>query len=122
MIDDGVENCIRYLDSFNPDVTKNPFSYFTTTCYYAFIRRIEIEDEEMAKKYKYTLESAVLQELCDHSGMDDTDQIQVEVSMQNMEEFVKAYDAKIAARKENARKKQVEKLKGLENFMEPDDE
>ena len=122
MIDDGVENCIRYLDSFNPDVTKNPFSYFTTTCYYAFIRRIEIEDEEMAKKYKYTLESAVLQELCDHSAMDDTDQIQVEVSMQNMEEFVKAYDAKIAARKENARKKQVEKLKGLENFLEPEDE
>ena len=33
---DAVYFCIKYIDTFNPEKTKNPFSYFTTTCHNAF--------------------------------------------------------------------------------------
>ena len=36
MVFDGVENCIRYCHNFNPEKSKNPFSYFTQIVYYAF--------------------------------------------------------------------------------------
>ena len=29
MIGDGVENCLQYIDNFNPVKSKNPFAYFT---------------------------------------------------------------------------------------------
>ena len=46
MISDGIENCLQYLDNFNPDKSKNPFAYFTQIIYYAFIRRIQKEKKQ----------------------------------------------------------------------------
>ena len=40
MISDGIENCLQYIDNFNPDKSNNPFAYFTQIIYYAFLRRI----------------------------------------------------------------------------------
>ena len=43
MISDGIENCLQYLDNFNPEKSNNPFAYFTQIIYYAFVRRIQKE-------------------------------------------------------------------------------
>jgi len=40
MISDGIENCLQYIDKFDPEKSKNPFAYFTQIIYFAFIRRI----------------------------------------------------------------------------------
>ena len=37
MICDGIENCLQYIDNFNPEKSKNPFAYFTQIIYYAFL-------------------------------------------------------------------------------------
>ena len=37
MISDGIENCLQYMDNFDPEKSKNPFAYFTQIIYYAFI-------------------------------------------------------------------------------------
>ena len=47
MISDGVENCVQYIDNFNPEKSKNPFAYFTQIIYYAFLRRIAKEKRQM---------------------------------------------------------------------------
>ena len=52
MIGDAVENCLMYAHNFNPEKSKNPFSYFTQITYYAFIRRIEKEKKQSFIKYK----------------------------------------------------------------------
>ena len=52
MICDGVENCIQYIDNFNPEKSKNPFAYFTQIVYYAFLRRIAKEKRQMDIKDK----------------------------------------------------------------------
>ena len=45
MISDGIENCLQYLDNFDPAKSNNPFAYFTQIIYYAFVRRIQKEKE-----------------------------------------------------------------------------
>ena len=52
MISDGIENCLQYLDNFNPAKSNNPFAYFTQIIYYAFIRRIQKEKKQLYVKYK----------------------------------------------------------------------
>ena len=53
MISDGIENCITYIDNFNPDKSSNPFAYFTQITYYAFLRRIQKEKRQQQTKYRY---------------------------------------------------------------------
>tara|TARA_Y100000296_G_C5076268_1_gene207494 strand:+ start:182 stop:775 length:594 start_codon:yes stop_codon:yes gene_type:complete len=52
MIGDGIENCLMYAHNFDPEKSKNPFSYFTQIIYYAFLRRIEKEKKQSYIKYK----------------------------------------------------------------------
>ena len=54
MIGDGIENCLMYCSNFDPDKSKNPFSYFTQIIYYAFLRRIQKEKKQTYIKYKMT--------------------------------------------------------------------
>ena len=52
MICDGVENCVAYIDRFDPDKGSNPFAYFTQVIYYAFLRRIQKEKKQLEIKNK----------------------------------------------------------------------
>jgi len=60
MISDGIENCLQYIDNFNPEKSQNPFAYFTQIIYYAFLRRITKEKKVLYTKLKYTEESYAL--------------------------------------------------------------
>jgi len=57
MISDGIENCLQYLDNFNPEKSNNPFAYFTQIIYYAFIRRIQKEKKQVTIKQKMIMEA-----------------------------------------------------------------
>ncbi len=52
MVCDGIENCIQYIDNFDPEKSRNPFAYFTQIVYYAFLRRIAKEKRQMDIKEK----------------------------------------------------------------------
>ena len=52
MICDGIENCLQYIDNFDPEKSKNPFAYFTQIIYYAFLRRIQKEKKQLEIKQK----------------------------------------------------------------------
>ncbi len=57
MISDGIENCLQYLDNFNPAKSNNPFAYFTQIIYYAFVRRIQKEKKQITIKQRMIQES-----------------------------------------------------------------
>ena len=59
MISDGIENCLQYMNNFNPDKSKNPFAYFTQIIYYAFIRRIQKEKKQIQIKSKLIANAGV---------------------------------------------------------------
>jgi hypothetical protein len=55
MMMDGVENCVRAIMNFDPNVATrtgsvNAFSYFTQICYFAFLRRLEREKKQQRIK------------------------------------------------------------------------
>ena len=58
MVGDGVENCLMYAHNFDPEKSKNPFSYFTQIIYFAFLRRIEKEKKQSYIKYKIMEDNA----------------------------------------------------------------
>jgi len=60
MISDGIENCLQYIDNFNPEKSQNPFAYFTQIIYYAFLRRIQKEKKQLYTKYKLMDEVSVM--------------------------------------------------------------
>lgn len=58
MILDGVENCLQYIDNFDPSKSSNPFAYFTQIIYYAFIRKIQKEKKQTQVKNKLIMETS----------------------------------------------------------------
>lgn len=69
MISDGVENCLLYIDNFDPEKSGNPFAYFTQIIYYAFLRRIQKEKKHMYVKYK-NMENEIISALIENNGED----------------------------------------------------
>ena len=65
MICDGIENCLQYIDNFDPEKSKNPFAYFTQIIYYAFLRRIQKEKKQLE----------IIQKILDHSDASTVMQI-----------------------------------------------
>jgi len=114
MISDGIENCLQYIDNFDPTKSQNPFAYFTQIIYFAFIRRIQKE-----KKYLYTKYAAIeranlmdetseVQEHDKRSGTRFNDEVSYgEWSQEQMERFMTSFDESMKKRKK--RKKAVDK-------------
>ena len=71
MISDGIENCLQYMNNFDPDKSNNPFAYFTQIIYYAFIRRIQKEKKQMQVKAKI-IANAGVENMMDQLAGDDT--------------------------------------------------
>lgn len=117
MIGDGIENCINYLNNFDPDKSKNPFAYFTQIIYYAFLRRIDREKRQLYVKHKALENSMIMNELAE-SGEDTEATITVNIDTDYMNDFVTTFEGKVEERKQ----KRISKRKGLENFIEEDDD
>ena len=66
MILDAIENCLTYIDNFDPAKSSNPFAYFTQITYYAFLRRIQKEKKHLKTKHKmienFDIDSIITQE------------------------------------------------------------
>ena len=115
MILDGIENCMMCINSFDPNKSSNPFSYFTQVIYFAFLRRITKEKKQSYIRGKMIQEMAFESfEIQDHD--DDSD-------------FKNAYMAFVQSHqnfddsfiKKKEKKKEKEK-QSLENFFEGSEE
>ena len=73
MISDGIENCLQYIDRFDPEVSKNPFSYFTQIIYFAFVRRITKEKKQQQIKEKLMKESNIEQRIALQAHDEESD-------------------------------------------------
>jgi len=118
MKSDALENCFLYFDNFNPEISQNPFAYFTQIIYYAFHRRIAKEEKNRYIIYKKFQES-VLDTADVHLMVDGNDNHLISSTMyDNLNEFIKNFETREKAKKE---KKKLSK-QGLENFVGEDDE
>lgn len=118
LVSDAIENCFLYFDNFNPDISKNPFAYFTQIIYYAFHRRINKEEKNRYIIYKKFQESVL--DTSDASLMiDHDDNHLISTTMyDNLNDFIRNFESREAIKKE----KRKQAKQGLENFVGEEDE
>lgn len=118
MKSDALENCFLYFDNFNPEISSNPFAYFTQITHYAFHRRIAKEEKNRYIIYKKFQESVL--DTSDASLMVDGDDNHVVTSTMydNLNEFIKNFESREREKKE----KRKQAKQGLENFVGEEDE
>jgi len=92
MIEDGIENAIAYAHNFDPEKYTNPFAYFTTIVYYAFLRRIDREERNLYIKYK-SIEKFNLDNALSSDEFHETI-IQSESTIEKMTAFIERYEEK----------------------------
>jgi hypothetical protein len=112
MIGDGIENCLRYLHNFNPEKTKNPFSYFTQIIWYAFLRRIDKEKKQSYIKYK-SMENSIAMNSLIEMAPDDASYFQATVLTMDHEKLsvmAEKYETKQKEKKDAAKAKGVTKF------------
>ena len=121
MISDGIENCLQYIDNFNPEKSRNPFAYFTQIIYYAFLRRIQKEKKHLYTKYKLTEymnvfdQTSSVQEQDRHDVKNYDDGMkQSEWSEEYMNQFILDFE-------ENKRRKKVKRNNTIDKFVEEED-
>ena len=108
MISDGIENCLQYLDNFNPEKSTNPFAYFTQIIYYAFVRRIQKEKKQTIIKNRLIAE-----------GNYDDMSLQEGEDRQFRNQFTDFLQRNTTDDVPVVKKKQTRKRKGkLDNFLE----
>ncbi len=109
MISDGIENCIQYMNNFNPEKSSNPFAYFTQIIYYAFIRRIQKEKKQLYIKYKTMDSQAAMSENVEISQHDQEQNYSYETMTNdqkvNMYNFISNFEESKKKKKAIAKKK-----------------
>lgn len=112
MISDGIENCLMYIDNFDPEKSSNPFAYITQIVYFAFIRRITREKKHLYTKHKLIERSMIHNEFATQSEWNEREE-QSFFENEHMNDFVRSFE-------ETMVKKKKKKAIGIEQFIEED--
>lgn len=96
LVGDAVLNCILYLKKFNVEKSQNPFSYFTQTCYYSFLKTIQREKIEDYVKHKSMLNSMLVAELQNLGGeeIDELVLAEFDYNQEGVDDFIKDFEDK----------------------------
>ena len=114
MVSDGIENCINYINNFDPKKSSNPFAYFTQIIYYAFLRRIQKEKKQLYIKHKAIQNFQAFDEFVDPiDGSRMINNPQIPETTEYMKEFVKNFESK---EKDKKKKSQPVPPRGVEVF------
>lgn len=101
---DAIENCLTYVDNFNPEKSQNPFAYFTQICWYAFIRRIMREKKQSIIKGKYIMGMSFDENMIID---DDTNKAVMEDTLRNTHTFVELAFEEEKKQKEKAEERRI---------------
>ena len=113
MVSDGIENCINYINNFDPEKSKNPFAYFTQIIYYAFLRRIQKEKKQLYIKHKAIENFQAFDEFVDPI---DGSRIMADPHQYEPTEYMKDFVASFEAKEKQSSKKKEVPPRGVENF------
>ena len=125
MVSFAVENCLRYINNFNPEISDkpNPFGYFTQIVYYAFLRYIQMEKKHLYIKFKTQFDKLSAQTVTgdiiesDSRLYGQSNTAVTEDYMTFMRTYINDFERKLEEKKKHNKKiKKVDS--NLEKFME----
>ena len=116
MIADAVENCLMYLNNFDPEKSKNPFAYYTQISWYAFVRRIDKEQAYLYTKYS-NIKKMLLHDIHEEDKIHIT-KYGSDYSDELMNEFMDKFEKRKAAKR--AKNKKAKKVATIDCLFEED--
>ena len=121
MMGDGIENCLMYLNNFDPKISENPFAYFTQIIYFAFLRRIQREKKQAyirMKMFQNMDKYGVIKDYIETSGeiKEKNDNIYAEYF--RLSELDVGYFEEKTKKKKNKKPKSKNIKTNLDDFME----
>ena len=122
MIMDGVENCLKYIEKFDPEKSSNPFAYFTQVIWFAFLQRIAKEKKFLYTKLKSSQSMLALGET--HVGGNELT-MNLKLDTDYIDNFIQDFEDKVERDKEKSRitaAKKEQDAADLEKYLEEDDE
>jgi len=105
MIGDAIMFCVKSVDGFNPEKSSNPFSFFTTAIYFAFLQKIQKEKKQLYIKYK-NLESTGLFDIIEEHG--ETEMVEANFSLQSADtrqNFIKEFEESMQKKKDKLKER-----------------
>lgn len=110
MINDGIENAIKSIETFNVEKYDKPFAYFSRVIYFAFVRRIQKEKKSLYIKYKVITNSMIHNELAVNSeGVDLGSGRDTEY----MKHFIMAYEESMERKKQKVIESKLLKINNI---------
>lgn len=106
MQEDALENCLRYIDRFDPEKSTNPFGYFSRIAWFACIRRIQTEQTQMDAKAGLVQSGMLYQDTIDHNSQEEGEYFDPE-AMSSLE-FLYTYEIKKTKKKDKPAKPRTE--------------
>lgn len=117
MISDAVENCLRCVGNFNPEKSKNPFSYFTQIIYFAFLRKISSEKKQLYTRYKAIEQLGLLQDV-NQGDLGDIGQEDHQFKVyENISDFIVAFEKSKKQKMIKSKRPKKTMSKGILKFM-----
>lgn len=114
MIADAIENAVMVVDNFDCDKYTNPFAYFTTVIYWAFVRRIDKENKQSYIKYKAFQHFNTQGLLTNTLNEVDENAYSIQIDDKYMNNVIETFEK----RKDKKAVKNKEKKKGVEVFYD----
>lgn len=103
MVMDAVCDMLKAVDKFDPNRTQNPFAFFTQSCYFAFINRINKENDETYKRCKMTQDAVNNSLLAETDGNND---VRVDPDSASIpdgyEKYIQDYEERAEKRRQRA--------------------
>lgn len=106
MIMDGVENCLKYIERFDPEKSSNPFAYFTQVIWFAFLQRIAKEKKFLYTKLKSSQSMLALGET--HAGGFEIN-MNLNIDADYIDAFIEDFEDKLA--RDKAKSKEAKEKK-----------
>lgn len=100
MIMDGVENCLKYIEKFNPEKSSNPFAYFSQVIWFAFLQRIAKEKKFLYTKLKSSQAMLMMGET--HSGGSELS-LNLNIDADYIDTFIQDFEDKMQRDKDKAK-------------------
>ena len=92
MVMDGVENCLKYIEKFDPEKGTNAFAYFTQVIWFAFLQRIAKEKKFLYTKLKSSQSMIALGET--HTGGSEI-ALNLNIDASYIDSFIEEFEEKM---------------------------
>lgn len=113
MVEDGILHCIAAVDNFKTKYT-NPFAYFTSIAWNAFIRRIDEETGQNYRKHKNLEDMFIISdEFYAVLGVNNGRSTSDNEGLNRHYEVIRKFEDKLARKKEKTRQAGLQKKKPI---------